>query len=197
MEPVARKRIVRRTMGKDPIKKSITLLANIGSGSPVTAFEVISVPDRSAGGATQSIRDGQDTTSKANVGDICKYINLTIQAGNRDTNVEPGDSGWIEWAVATTKETTPALAITNIGTKTLGDVSTQTLRGNSLLTGAIPIGSIQPIVQDIRIKIPKTYVKQQLGSSTMLFVYFRSTDSADVRTDSVRIILSAMYKLYV
>ncbi len=192
-----RRRVIRRTMGKDPIKKSVTLLANIGSGSPITAFEVISVPDRNAGGTTLSIRDGQDTSSKANVGDIVKYVNFTIQAANRDINVEPADAGWLEWAIVMNKETTAALAVTNIGTKTLGDVSTQTQRGNSLLTGAIPVGSIQPVVQQISIKIPKTMVKLQLGSALQLFCYFRSTDSADIRTDSTRIVLSALYKLYV
>ncbi len=192
-----RRRRIRRTMGKDPIKKSLTLLENIGSGSAVSTFEVISVPDRSAGGATQTIRDSQDTAGKANVGDIVKYVNLTIQAANRDTNVEPGDSGWLEWAVGFQKESTPALAVSQLGVKTLGDVSTQTLRGNSLLTGCIPVGSIQPVVQNIQIKIPKNLVKLQLGSSMILFSYFRSTDSTDVRTDNVRLVTSAIYKLYV
>ncbi len=194
---IMRRRITRRTMGKDPIKKSTTLLANIGSSSPVTTVKLVTVPDRSAGGATQTIRADQTTDSEANVGDIVKYVNICIEAANRDANVEAVDSGWLEWAVGFQKETSGALAITNLGTKTLMDVAVKTLRGDCLMTGCIPIGSIQPITQNIIIKIPKNKVKLQLGSNMNLYCYFRSVESTDVRTDNVRLVASAIYKLYV
>ncbi len=195
-----RRSIVRRTRGKEPIKKSVTLLANIGAGSTVTELDIIVVPDRSAGGATTTIIDNQTTGSTANVGNVIKYVNLCIEAGNRNDTPNPAssqDNGWIEWAVGFVKENDVSLAVTNLGTQTLADIATKTLRGNCLMTGCIPVGAIQPITQDIRIKVPKTMVKLQLGSSLKLYTAFRSINSADVRTDNCRIIMSALYKLYV
>ncbi len=184
-------------MGKEAIKKSTTLLDNIGSGSAIYTHELVSVTDRTAGGTIITIRDSQDTATKANVGDVLKYVNITIQAANRDTNVEPGDSGWLEWGISMFKESTPTFNTSQFGTQTLGDSLTKAQRGNVLLTGVIPVGSIQPITQNIKIKIPANRVKLQLGSNLILYCYFRSTDSTDIRTDSVRIVTSALYKLYV
>ena len=185
-------------MGKDPVKKATTLLSNIGSGSPIGIFELLSVPVRTETGGATAIREGQDIASKGNVGNILKYINITLQAANRDTNVEPGDSGWLEWAVVALKEEGTPASINNsqIGVHTLGVVCSRLYRGNCLLTGVIPVGSIQPITQDIKIKLPKTMVKLQLGSTVFIATYFRSTDSTDMRTDSVRLVESTMYKLY-
>ncbi len=187
-------------MGKDPIKKSVTKLQNIGAGSTVSELDIIIVPNRSAGGATLTIRDSQNTANTGNVGDIIKYVNICIEAGNRNDTPNPAssqDNGWLEWAVGFVKENDVSLAVTNLGTKTLGDIANQTLRGNCLLSGCIPVGAIQPITQDIKIKIPKTMIKLQLGSSLKLYTYFRSINSTDVRTDNCRLVTSAIYKLYV
>jgi len=194
---VARRRIVRRTMGKDPIKKARTVISNQGNGSPPDALQVFTVPERSADGGSVTIRDSQNTGTIANVGDICKYVHFVIQAANRDTNVEPGDSGWLEWAITYERESQTVIPSTNIGTITLGTIAQQMFRGDCLMTGQIPIGSIQPITQEIMIKIPKNKVKLQLGSNMQFWTYFRSTDSTDMRTDSIRLVKSLFYKLYV
>ncbi len=192
-----RRRIVRRTMGKDPIKKSLTVLANVGQGSTPAALNVVNVTERTSDGASVTIRDSQNISSAANVGDIVKYVHLVIQAANRDANVEPGDAGWLEWAVTFQKETITSIPTTNTGTLTLGVIAQRMFRGDCLMTGQIPVGSIQPITQEIMIKIPKNKVKLQLGSNLQFHTFFRSTDSTDMRTDNVRLVKSAFYKLYV
>lgn len=191
------RRIVRRTMGKDAIKKGTTLIDNIGSGSPITVLDIASVQARSTTGAGQVIRDNQTTGADANVGDVLKYVNLCIEIANRDTNVEPADSGWLEYAVTFEKETSTPIPVTNIGTLSLPVIATRMFRGDCLWTGCIPVGAIQPMVSDIPIKIPKNKIKFQLGSALKLHMYFRSTDSTDMRTDSCRLVASALFKLYV
>ncbi len=194
------KRIIRRTLGKEPIKKSVTKVDTIGNGSNVNGITLLfSASSRSATGDTTTVRDDQNTGSTANIGDICKYMNICIEAGNR-ADVEPNaedNNGWLEWAIVYQKETSGFPGNTNLGTQTLGDICAKTFRGNCLLTGCIPVGNTQPIAQDITIKIPKNYIKVQQSSIMQLFYYFRSVNSTDLRTDSLKVILSAMYKLYV
>ncbi len=184
-------------MGKEAIKKSVTTLDNIGQGSAPAALQIISVPARDTGGASQTIRDSQDTSVTANVGDVLKYVHLVLQAGNRDTNVEAGDTGWLEWAVTFEKESGTVIPAGNTGTLTLGTIAQRMFRGDCLMTGQIPVGSIQPIVQEISIKVPDNKVKLQLGSTFQLHTFFRSVNSTDVRTDNMRLVKSAFYKLYV
>ncbi len=185
-------------MGKDPIKKSQTILENTGQGSTPATMELVSVPARSGDGTVATIRDSQDTATKANVGDIIKYVHVVLQCGNRDTNVEAGDTGWLEWALVFEKETSgTVIPSTNTGLLTLGVIAQRMFRGDCLLTGQIPIGSIQPITQEIMLKIPKNKVKLQMGSSLVLHTFFRSVNSADVRTDNLRLVKSTFYKLYV
>ena len=131
------------------------------------------------------------------MGDIIKYVHLVIQAANRDIGVESADTGWIEWAVTFEKESATSIPSTNTGLVTLGNIAMNMFRGDCLLTGQIPIGSIQPITQEIMIKIPKNKVKLQLGSSLVFHTFFRSTDSTDTRTDNIRLVKSTFYKLYV
>ncbi len=194
---MARKKIVRKTMGKEPIKKSSTSLENMGQGSSVGSMQLIVVPERSSDGGTTDIRDKQNTSTLANVGDIIKYVHIVLQAGNRDTNVEAGDTGWLEWAVTFEKEKETQIPSTNTGILTLGVIAQRMFRGDCLLTGQIPVGSIQPITQEIMIKIPKNKVKLQVGSTMNLHTLFRSVNSTDVRTDNIRLIKSTFYKLYV
>ena len=187
-------------MGKDPIKKSGTLIASpIGPATLPTAFTVIQTPlSRSADGQAQSIRDVQNTETTANVGDIVKYINIHVQTGARDS-VEPEDetSGWLEWAVIKYKETFIQPPITQLGVKTLGDVCTQMFRGDCMLTGAIPVGGDVPNTAEILIKVPKIITKMQLGSRITMFVHFRSVNAASTATDLNTTVLSFNYKLYV
>jgi len=84
-----------------------------------------------------------------------------------------------------------------LGLHTLGDVATKQYRGDTIFTGCIPVGAQQSNSLDLKIKIPANKVKLQLGSNLQLFCHFRSVDSADLRTNSHKLIMSALYKLYV
>ncbi len=195
-----RRRIVRKTMGKDPIKKSGTLIASpIGPASVITSYPLIRVGvERSADGQSQTIRDTQNTDSLANVGDIVKYINVHIQTGARDS-VEPEDdtSGWLEWGIVKYKEGLVLPSNAQLGVKTLGDILTQQFRGDVLLTGNVPVGGDTPNNAEIILKVPKIAIKMQLGSTIQLFVHFRSVNAASTATDLNASILSFNYKLYV
>ncbi len=195
-----RHRIKRRTLGKDAIKKSTTKIDTIGNGSSPEGFTILfSATSRSATGDQVTIRDSQTTGNQANIGDICKYVNICVEAGTRNEmeQGEENDNGWFEWAIVYQKETSGFPGSTNLGTNTLGDICVKTFRGNCLLTGCIPVGKAQPITQDIKIKIPPNMIKIQQSSILQMFYYFRSVNSTDLRTDSTKVVLSAIYKLYV
>ena len=198
---MARRRIVRRTLGKDPIKKALSILGNIGPATNPN-FELViaevAAGTRDSSGATKNIREGGDTAATCNVGDIIKYVNLVIQCGARDASAPEDDtSGWLEWAVVKSKENRVVPQTTNLGTMTLGVVCTNAFRGDCILTGNLPVGGDQPNTVDIQIKIPKIFCKMQIGSSLTLYMHYRSTNAASLDTDLVRIIASAHYKLYV
>ncbi len=200
MFKVVRHRIKRRTLGKDPIKKSVTKVDTIGNGSNVNGFTLMSsASTRSADGSLTTVRDSQTTGLSANIGDILKYVNICIEAASRNEmeQGEENDNGWLEWGVVYQQETSGFPGATNLGVQTLGDILVKTFRGNCLLTGCIPVGKAQPITQDIKIKIPQKYCKVQQSSILQLFYYFRSVNSTDLRTDSTKVVLSAIYKLYV
>jgi len=194
-----RRKIIRRTLGKDPIKKALTLIANVGPASNPN-FELVildTANTRDSTGTVQTIRSSQDTGSACNVGDIIKYVNISIQCGPRDATPEDDTSGWLEWAVVKSKENRVTPQTTNLGISTLGVVCTNAFRGDCILTGNFPVGGDQPNSTDISIKIPKIFCKMQIGSSLVLYCHFRSTNSASVATDLVRLIASAQFKLYV
>ncbi len=185
-------------MGKEAIKKSDTLLANIGpSTTPITRFDLIVAPVRDTNGNVVAINVEQDTSTKCNVGNIVKYINVRIQTGPDDATPEDDTSGWLEWSIVKFKETSSSPPNTNIGTNTLGDICTKKYRGDSLLNGAIPVGGDQPSILDINLKVPDIMQKMQLQSKISLFVYFRSTNFASTSTTLNDVVLSCQYKLYV
>jgi len=197
-----RHRIRRQTMGKDPIKKATTLLDNIGQGSgSVYAHNLIvtGAGSRSTTGATQTIRDTASTADVCNVGDIVKYVNICVQVGNRSLEMQENDddNGWVEYAIVKHKEVAQNPATTNLGVQTLQDVCTKAFRGDCIWTGCIPIGSQQPNSLDIKLKLPKIFTKMQIGSTLTFYAHFRSVNSTDLRSDSLRIVTTAQYKVYV
>jgi len=186
-------------MGKDAIKKAQTLIAVIGpSTTPITDFDIIEVnANRTVGGGAQVVTDTRNTASLCNVGDIVKYVNLIIQTGPQDETPEDDTSGWLEWGVVKYKEGKVIPTNTLLGTQTLGNVLTNAFRGDTLLTGAIPVGGDQPSVANIQIKIPKIFNKLQIGSCLVLYVHFRSTNSASTSTTLNTCVMSFNYKCYV
>ncbi len=188
---------IRLSQIKDPIKHSSTTLANHGSGSVPTAHTVFftDVGARLATGATQVIKDVAGTDATCNVGDIIKYVNICIQSAPRADNLV-ADIGWIEWALVMQTEQTQLMGLTSIGVSSLQDVATKQYRNNCILTGCFPIGETQSNSADLKIKIPPKWCKLKVGSILILFVYFRSNSSTDVRTVSHRSVVSSIFKAY-
>ncbi len=187
-------------MGKDPIKKSGTLIAGaIGPSSPITAVTLLTVPlGRDGTGADVVIRDSQNLENLGNVGDICKFINIHLQCGARDS-VEPEDdtSGWLEWGIVKYKEGVVAPSNTLLGLHTLGDVLTKTFRGDCLMTGNIPVGGDIPNIAEIVLKVPKVVTKLQLGSAILIYLHYVSVNNASTAIDLASLRISWNYKLYV
>jgi hypothetical protein len=150
-----RRRIRRRTIGKEPVKKSRTLLSNIGSGSaPVELpIYVTQVGARSSTGGTQTIDDSQNTNNLVNVGNIVKFVNICIQIAPR-LGTSLIDQGWLEWAVVVQREQNQDMLITNLGTQTLQDTASKQYRNNCLFTGCLPLANATANSQDLKIKIP-------------------------------------------
>lgn len=198
---IVRHKIRRQTMGKDAIKKSTTLVANIGQGTAVPFKHVLcttNIGARTTTGATQNILVEQDTANTAGVGNVIKYINICIEAGPRGLQPDDdSDMGWLEYGIVKFKEVTVDPASANLGTKTLADVLTTNYRGDVIHTGCVPVGFKQPISVDLRIKIPKIFTKLQRGSELVLYCFFRSVNSTDLRSDNLRLVTSALYKIYV
>ncbi len=202
-----RHRIRRVTMGKDPIKKSGTLVNNIGQGSASAQAHVIidtNVGQRNDTGSTRNILQEQNTDAICNLGNIIKYVNLCIQIAPRmegedppNVDIIPEDNGWLEYGIVKYKETFITPSSTNLGTNTLGDILTKSFRGDVLWTGCVPVGAIQGIAVDLKLKMPKIFQKLQLGSSLVLYCHFRSVRTTDLRSDSHRLVTSFHYKCYV
>ncbi len=195
--PFRRKRS--QLMGKVAIQHADTLVANIGPSSVPTEFEVMETEAglRSTTGATQTIKDSASTGEVCNVGDTIKYINLFIQAAARPSISVPNDRpGWIEWAVVMVKESETSIPNTQLGVQTLGNVATNMFRNECIYTGAFSIGLNNPNMATIKIKVPKFKQKIRFGDEWRLYVANRSNNTTDTSTDSVRVILSFMYKAY-
>ncbi len=194
-----RRRIKRQTMGKDPIKKSGTFIAGaIGPASVITAVTLNTTPlGRDSAGADSTIRDSQTTSNLSNVGDIIKYINIHLQCGARNASPEDDTSGWLEWAIVKYRESVVQPVNTNLGIKTLGDVCTQTFRGDCLLTGNFPVGGDTPNNAEITLKVPKVATKMQLGSAILIYCHFVSTNNASVAEDLASLRVSWNFKAYV
>ena len=178
-------------------KHSDTLISVLGPGTTVIPSLLIrdsEVGDRSPDGNTDTIQLGRGNNEECNVGDICKYINIHIQAGPRATQTV--SEGWLEWAFVIVKGSDPAPTKTNLGTNTLGDVMTKYLRNQCIYTGAIPIGTQQTAVAEISLKIPKTRQRLVQGDEWRLFYMPRTIDAADTGTATFMVVASFNYKNY-
>ena len=101
---IVRRRIRRQTMGKDAVKKSTTLVDNIGQGTAVPYKHVLvttNIGARTSTGATATILESQDTGNIAGVGNIIKYINVCIEIAPRGLQPEDdSDMGWLEYGIS-------------------------------------------------------------------------------------------------
>ncbi len=196
-----RHKIRRQTMGKTPVKHRSTLVDNTGPGVGSYFAHVIfetEVGVRAAGGATRTIKVDADTGRTINVGDIVKFVNVCLQCSPRgadSTNIKD-DSGWLEWALVTQKETTDVPNTSNIGVATLATICSNFYREDCLMTGCFPVGSRQSMSVDLAFKLPEKCIKIRLGHRLIILCYVRGSSSTDTRTDSNRLIASSGFKCY-
>ncbi len=190
------RRIRRQTMGKQMLKHSGTLLANIGNASVPTKFIICETEGgaRTTTGAEQVIQANRTTDEVCQVGDIVKYVNIIIQCGPRTAAIP--ESGWLEWAVVAKREADADIPTTQTGNETIGVIAQRMYRNEVIFTGVFPMSNTQPNSQQIMLKIPKSKVRLNLGDTICIFAYFRSVVSTDMQTDSNRLVMSYIYKSY-
>ncbi len=193
---VRHKRIVRQTRNKSSEHHSGTFVSNVGPGKLVGEFEILETEGglRTTTGASQTIQDSRSTAEVCNVGDLVKYVNLFIQCTPRVTADK--NMGWLEWAFVCVKESEVSIPNTQIGVETLGVIAKRMYRNECIFTGFIPLGTSQANGQSISIKIPKTKSTLRMGDEWRLYTYFRSSNSAAVTDDDVRLIESFFYTCY-
>jgi len=187
-------------MGKLSVKHSSTTLGNIGQGSSTVFGHGVYTTNagaRPSAGTELTIKQQASTGDELNVGDIVKYVNICIEAGNRGIQPDSDDdNGWLEYGLMWENQGVTGPVTTSLGTQTLGDTLVKQYRGDCLWTGCMPIGSEQPNAVDLKIKLPKKASRIVVGSRLVLFVHFRSVNSTDLRSDSLRVLISSMFKSY-
>ncbi len=196
-----RRRVFRQTRNKVPIKHGSTLLDNTGPGVGSFFKHVIYNTDtgqRSSGAGPKTIKAQAVTDETCNVGDVIKYVNICIQCAPRgvdSTNIKD-DVAWLEWAIFWQREGVATLAITNIGTDTLGVLNGRFYRENAIMSGCFPMGAKQAMSQDLHVKIPKRMCQLKMGDQLQIYCYVRGSKSTDTRTDSHRLLVSSQFKSY-
>ena len=192
---------VRLTKGLTAIKHASALIANIGNNTATIFVHIIyetTVGARGATGGVQTIQDSSTTERDCQVGDVIKYANICLEAAPRGadpTNLND-NSGFIEWAIYWQRERSLDPDTTNTGVATIGVVCSHMFRENALMSGCFPIGARQAMATDIRVKIPQRCCKVHMGDQLKIAVIFRSSNSADMRTDSHRVMASSHFKAY-
>ncbi len=192
------RRKVRQLRGKAYEKHSDTLISVIGPATdpiPDILIRDSEVGDRDPAGGTDTIQLGRGTNEECNVGDICKFINITVQASPRIIDTI-ANTGWLEWAFCIMKGSDPEPARTNLGTQTLGDIMTKYMRNMCIFTGAIPIGASQPAVATISLKIPRSKQRLVQGDVWRFFFLPRTASSTETGTATFKVLTSFNYKNY-
>ncbi len=194
--PFRRKR--RQLATKSFEKHSDTKVHIIGPGTVGVPFQIIRDTEqgaRSEDGNTDTIQLGRGNNEECNQGDTCKFINLVIQAGAKDT-AQDVQKGWLEWAVCLMKESDLDPTKTNLGTNTLGDVCVKYLRNQCLMTGVLPTSLYSAGVQNIALKIPKAWETLKTGDVWKVFLNVRTTNATETSTNSLMVLTSFFYKNY-
>ncbi len=182
------------TRGKTGTKHAGTLLANIGPGSVPTKLIIIESEAGARVEAVFALQDQAFSDETCRSGDLIKFINIHIGGAARTAVTD--EIGWVEWAVVWKREGESDLANTQLGTLTLGTVATNRYRNDCLFTGTVPLNRNSASFQEVSLKMPRSKQFLKVGEECVLFVAYRSSNSADVTTDDVRVVLSYNYKAY-
>lgn len=189
-----RSRRPKLTRGKLGIKHAASFINNVGGGSIPTAFTMVEVNAGSRTETHQSIKSNADTDETCMVGDLIKFINVHIQIAPRTGTSD--ETGWLEYAVVWQPENATKLAITNMGTQTLGETATNFFRNDCLWTGFIPVAKTGASGAEFTIKCPKAHQYLKIGDSYILYCWWRSNSSTDTSTTLMRLVQSCHFKAY-
>ncbi len=99
----------------------------------------------------------------------------------------------MEWAFVLVRENETEVPATRLGIQTLGDICTNMYRGECIYTGAFPVGNAQPVVGEIKLKIPKSKINIKLGDEWRFITFFRANSSTSTSTTVQRVIKSYNY----
>lgn len=193
--PYRRKRTLRLKTNE---QHSGTKMHTIGPGTVTIAEHVIRTTEagnRDTAGGDASIQSLRTLDDTCQIGDICKFVNIFIQAGPRIESALQS-AGWVEWAVVKQRELDTDPVNTNLGTQTLGDVCTKYFRNECIYTGNVPVGATQTNSQNITIKIPPKFQRLTMGDQLKLYLYARTADATETGTGTFRVVTSYMYKNY-
>ncbi len=193
-----RRRIRKQTRNKGHSPHAGTLvLPTLGPARAPDEFRIVETQGgpRTVDGSVQTYADERRTDETCNVGDLCKFLNIFIQAGPR-FDATSASKGWLEWAVLGGKESDIVIPITNLGTQTLGVVCNRMFPSQVLLSGNFPIGLNTPNSIAISIKVPAKYQFLKLGDQIRVIVYFRTSDATETGVNQVRAFISYIYKAY-
>ncbi len=179
-------------------KHADTLITIAGPGTVVIPRHVMrdtEVGQRDPDGASVNIQANRTFGEECNVGDTCKYINIHIQAGESTATATNSakSSGWIEWAFVCHKSQDTAVAKTNLGTLTLGNICTNYFREECIYTGIVPVSPLNPTVQEITLKIPPKKQVLRAGDIWELIFMPRTVSTTATDTDTFMIITSCNY----
>jgi len=176
---------------------SDTKVHTIGPGTVIIANHIMRDTEagaRSPDGGDTTIQVGRGLGEECNIGDICKYINIFIQAGPRSDALT--NTGWLEWAFVRKRSLDTNPTNTNLGILTLGTVCTNYFRNECIYTGVIPVGRRQPNMVALHIKIPKNFQKLLFGEQLVLFLFFRTVSATETGTADCRVLTSFIYRNY-
>ncbi len=179
-------------------KHSGTIVDNVGQGSNAVKLVILKTSGgpRSTDGGPMTIQSFSSTDDECKTGDTCKYVNLSLQVGPRQGLSEDDRTGWMEWAFLCVRENETEVPATNLGTQTLGDICTNMYRGECIMSGVVPVGSTQPAVATIKLKIPKLKQTIKLGDEWRYLTNFRSVSSTSTSTIALRVVKSWNLKVY-
>ncbi len=141
-----------------------------------------------------TIQSFSSTDEECKTADTVKMVNLHIECAPRTDQATTVDRlGWLEWAFVLVRENETEVPSTKLGVQTLGDICTNMYRGECIYTGALPMGSTQPVVGEISLKIPKTKQHIKLGDEWRFITFFRAVSSTSTSTIAVRLVKSYNY----
>ncbi len=194
-----RRRIRRRTIGKDARRMSRTLIQTLTAGS-VQQVVVMQPTDQVGSSGTADIFENADTLNKVTPNSVCKYINIREELSIKP-DIAAAQPGFYEYALVYFDEqqsdpTVDSQISTNVGTQTIGDLCVNLYRGKCVWNGSLAIAKEQPQVLDLKVKIPPRFCKSVRGAYWILIHFFRSAVTTDT-TSQMSAVYSHQYKQYI